>query len=94
MVLYRIPIVVLLPLLLWASTSAGAGIQASAGPTTYKHSSVKGHPHRAFPNPYGALPNPFTVKPNPYGAWPNPFSAKPNPHEAWPNPFTLTPARS
>jgi hypothetical protein len=52
---------------------------------------VKGQSHGSFPNPYGAWPNPFTVKPNPYGAWPNPFTVKPNPYGAWPNPFTVKP---
>ena len=71
--LSRILVVALMPLFLGMSAPANAGMYSRG----------------AFPNPYGALPNPFTVKPNPYGALPNPFTVKPNPHETWPNPFTV-----
>ena len=50
------------------------------------------NPFTIKPNPYGALPNPFTIKPNPYGALPNPFTIKPNPYGALPNPFTIRPS--
>jgi hypothetical protein len=64
---------------------------AHPGSLQGRYRTVKRHFHGSFSNPYGALPNPFTVKPNPYGAWPNPFTVKPNPYGAWPNPFTMKP---
>jgi hypothetical protein len=87
----RMQFVALLPLFLWVSTPADAGIQTCHGRTLRECRIVKVHAPRVFPNPYSAWPNPFTVKPNPYGAWPNPFTVKPNPYGAWPNPFTVKP---
>ena len=92
--LYRILFGTLVPAFLSVGALAHAGTRLDGLVPSFqsRHHALSVGLRGRLPNPYGALPNPFTVKPNPYGALPNPFTIKPNPYGALPNPFTVRPA--
>jgi hypothetical protein len=106
-VLSRMPLVALLPLFLWISTPAAAGIQTRDSRVIQRHptgshdrfgSACYRRQPLCLAHAELLLQKHHRVKVhrpgaflNPYGALPNPFTAKPNPYGAWPNPFAAKP---